>query len=441
MGRADVLMIGSELRLAASGRRAVVSRLIGEGSQGQVFEAAIDNGSSRVAIKWYFPHTGTPHQRDVVLDLIDRGPPSDRFLWPAELIDLPNTRGFGYVMPLRSERYASLVELLMGKVDMPFSLVCRLCLELSHSFLQLHAQGLCYRDISFGNVFFDPKTGFPMICDNDNVGVDGAGPTTVLGTRRFMAPEVVRREAVPSSVTDLYSLSVLLFYILMMGHPLVGRREDEFDCWDDHAESSLFGEDPLFIFDPSDRSNEPIPGVHGTVLRYWGLYPSFLRSLFITAFTRGLIDPLDGRVRESVWRTNMARLLGTIIRCEACEKENFYDPGVEQTTCWCCDRPLGAPLWLTVEHRGLALGRGSVVHRHLLTGDYDFDHRVGEVVPNPREPTLLGLQNQTDAAWRATLANREERVVEPGRSIRLTTGTRLRIAGSLARLNNDPPSF
>jgi hypothetical protein len=28
-------------------------------------------------------------------------------------------------------------------------------LNLAQGFLQLHARGLCYRDISFGNVFFD----------------------------------------------------------------------------------------------------------------------------------------------------------------------------------------------------------------------------------------------------------------------------------------------
>ena len=52
-------------------------------------------------------------------------------------------------------------------------------LELAHSFMLLHARGLCYRDISFGNVLFDPDTGSILICDNDNVATDGAGCVTV----------------------------------------------------------------------------------------------------------------------------------------------------------------------------------------------------------------------------------------------------------------------
>jgi serine/threonine protein kinase len=50
-----------------------------------------------------------------------------------------------------------------------------------------------------------------LIADNDNVSVDGAGVLGVLGTPRFMAPEIVRGETVPSTQTDLFSLSVLIF--------------------------------------------------------------------------------------------------------------------------------------------------------------------------------------------------------------------------------------
>ena len=113
-------------------------------------------------------------------------------------------------------------------------------------------------------------------------------PSAVLGTRRFMAPEIVRREAAPSTATDLYSLSVLLFYLLMVGHPLVGRRELDFAVWDEHAESVLFGRDPRFVFDPTTASNSPVADLHASVISNWDLYPEFIRRLFIQAFTAGL---------------------------------------------------------------------------------------------------------------------------------------------------------
>ena len=68
----------------------------------------------------------------------------------------------------------------------------------------------------------DPGSMALLICDNDNVDVDGAPPTS-LGTPKFMAPEIVRGEASPTMDTDLHSLAVVLFYLLFLCHPLEGK--------------------------------------------------------------------------------------------------------------------------------------------------------------------------------------------------------------------------
>lgn len=405
-----------------------IRRLIGEGSQGVVFEATFPTGEVS-ALKWYHEHTATPLQWESIADLVERGAPDPRFLWPETLVRSPDSSGFGYLMPLRPQSFASLVDLLTAKVDVPFTIVCRLCMELADCFLILHSQGLCYRDISFGNVFFDPETGVPMICDNDNVGIDGVGPVSVLGTRRFMAPEVVRREASPSTDTDLYSLAVLLFYILMTGHPLIGKRELEFDCWDETTESILFGSDPLFVFDPEDDRNVPSPSLHGSVSNYWGLYPRFMRALFIQAFTTGLTDPKNGRVRESVWRTALGRLRGCILRCEQCAKENFADPEGGPINCWFCGRSVSYPLWLRVGGNLVALGNSSRVLGHDLKQNRDMSTLVAEVTTHPQRAGLYGLTNCTADSWSAVLPSGENREIDPGRSIRLRSGTELSIGG------------
>ena len=385
-----MLTIGSELVLPVSGRACRVRRLLGEGSQGVVFEADVA-GADLLALKWYYAHTASSAQRRGIEDLVDRGAPSDRFLWPAEVVDQPPIVGFGYLMPLRPAQYVGLSELLAGKVDIPFSVATSLCMELAQSFLRLHSEGLCYRDISFGNVFFDPATGRPLICDNDNVGIDGQSSSAVLGTRRFMAPEIVRGEAQPSTQTDLYSLAVLLFYILVVGHPLVGRRELRFDCWDNEAESFLFGSDPLFVFDPDDDSNAPHPELHASVLANWPLYPRFVRELFTTAFTRGVRDPRNGRVREGVWRKAMSQLRDAIVECPVCERENLWDesPGPERPRsadrtvaieCWACGASIDSPVRLRFDGSYLVLNRSTRVFRHHLERDYDFATVVAEVV-------------------------------------------------------------
>jgi hypothetical protein len=50
---------------------------------------------------------------------------------------------------------------------------------------------------------------------------------------------------------------------------------------------------------------------------------------------------------------------------------------------------------------------------------------VAEVVPNPQDSTVLGLQNLSQQAWVATLVQGGKRQVEVGRSMRLAVGTKI----------------
>ena len=231
-----------------SGVSCEVGQFLGGGGQGEVYKA--DVGGKTVALKWYFPAQATPKQREGLETLIKKGPPNDKFLWPLELTSSPDVPGFGYIMPLRGPRFKGIVDLMKRRIEPTFRALATAGLQLADSYLELHAQGFCYRDISFGNVFFDPDSGEALICDNDNVAVDKQEQSGVLGTPRFMAPEIVRGEAKPSTQTDLFSLSVLLFYMLMVHHPLEGKQELAIKCLDLPAMNRLYGTDPLFIFDP-----------------------------------------------------------------------------------------------------------------------------------------------------------------------------------------------
>jgi serine/threonine protein kinase len=411
--------------LTSSGRRARVVSLIGEGGQGTVYEAETDGAggdAERLALKWYLPHSATDAQRLAISMLVEQGPPSDRFLWPLELAGLDGDPAFGYVMPLRPANYAGMVDLLSGRVDVQLATVCTVGYELADSFLQLHNRGLCYRDVSYGNVFLDPKQGRVLICDNDNVGIDGQSASNVLGTRRFMAPEIVRGEAVPSTRTDLFSLSVLLFYLLMVGHPLLGRRELDHPSLDGDAERLLFGVDPVFVFDPVDSSNAPVPGVHDAVIANWNYYPRFIRELFTKAFTTGLDDPQHGRVRESVWRLGLARLRDLIMECSSCGRTNIYDEDEPDRRCWSCENVMARPLRLRVGRVTVVLRERSTIYRHHLRFDYDFTTSIAGVAQHPQRPELWGLQNLTEHSWDVRMPDGSQITVEPNRSVSLVPG-------------------
>ncbi len=427
----QILKPRQTVRTETSGTNCTVEQFLGGGGQGEVYRASLSG--KPVALKWYFPAAATPEQRAALETLVKKGPPNDRFLWPVALASAADVPGFGYVMPLRKPRYKSIMDLMKRRTEPTFCALATAGLDLAHSFLQLHTRGLCYRDISFGNVFFDPDTGDVLICDNDNVAVDGEAVGGVLGTPRFMAPEIVCGEALPGTQTDLFSLAVLLFYMFMLHHPLEGKKEAAIKCLDLPAMTRLYGTHPVFIFDPQDASNRPVPGYHDNALVFWPLYPQFLRDHFTKAFTGGIRDPEHGRVRESEWRAAMVRLRDSIVYCAHCGAENFYDAAALKASggapgaCWSCQQEIQLPARMRIGRHVVMLNHDTRLFPHHVDARklYDFSQSVAAVTQHPKDPRIWGLKNLSGEKWVITAADGTIKDVPPGRSLTLAAGTKI----------------
>ena len=424
---------GQVVRLASSGATCRVGGLLGEGGQGAVYLATLDGAPEKYALKWYFPGFASEQQWTALRALIARGAPSPAFLWPLDLVTSPDAGGFGYLMHLRPDGFTGMVDLVRGRVDAGFRQLATTGRELAHSFLLLHSEGLCYRDISFGNVFLRPDSGSVLICDVDNVGIDGGTGSTVRGTPYFMAPEIVRGDAMPSTRTDLFSLAVLLFYAFMLGHPLEGARALAHQVWDVDAMADAFGARPAFVFDPADDGNRPVPGAsveQDNMLACWPVYPAFLRALFVRAFTDGLAADGD-RVRESEWRKAMVRLHDSVVFCTTCGRENLADlddagqphAGAPAQRCWSCATEVVLPPRLVLGSHPVVLAHDTVLHRYHLSGGYDdFARPSAEIARHPEDPAVWGLRNLTTAPWHAREPSGREWQVAPGRAVALSEG-------------------
>jgi DNA-binding helix-hairpin-helix protein with protein kinase domain len=423
-----MLSAGEVVLGARMGQIRIVDR-IGGGGQGDVYRAAAPDGTP-VAVKWYKSAWATSDQRRALDDLITRGTPDSRFLWPMDRVELPaesrspGGASFGYVMPLCEPGFVPLVRLVNGTLDPAlepgFAEILHMSQALVESFRLIHLNGLCYRDVSLGNVFFRPATGDIRICDVDNVSVDDGSPK-VLGTPLFMAPEIVRDTGLttfPSRRTDLHSLAVLLFLLLFMEHPLIGRKVD-MGMWDEQHAVRHFGEEPVFVFDPYDFSNRP---VKPHVERYWALYPQFVRDRMLVAFGEGLRTP-TARVTEGEWLRTLADLRDCMASCPACGATVFYDLARNRPQpCHSCGRPLPRPLVLTVGRRRL------VVSPHLRFGA-DVNSPVpadgppiAETVRHPSMPGRLGLKNMTAVPWTVTMPDATRYVLGPRQAIDLVEG-------------------
>lgn len=434
------LAAGTLVRLRNHELDCVVGECLGAGGQGEVYRVSAHDGSmvQNYALKWYFPEWATRQHWTDLLWLTEQQPPNASFLWPIDVatakVGRP-TSSFGYVMPLRPARFHGCVEIVAGRLQISFESLLKACLRLADAFLALHAKGLCYRDISFGNAFIDPASGDVLIADNDNVAIDREGSLGVRGTERFMAPEVVRGEEHPSVTTDLYSLAVLLFYLLIVSHPLEGRRMLRGDVFSRQDATDLYGYHPLFIFDPQDSSNAPDPDLQQTTIGNWLLYPHMLRELFLRSFTTGLHDPAEGRVREGEWRDCMARLLDLLVCC-TCGAGAFVEPdGRPASPCWQCSSPAPTSDRLPMlvldpagERHAVALNVGRRLYaHHLRRRRYDYREVAGEVVRHPEALDVVGIRNLSAESWVAWLSSDPEPngarvIVHPGRSVTVAPG-------------------
>ena len=402
------LVIGTELK-SESGNKYKVIELLGAGGQGEVYRVSC--GSKEYALKWYFSSSATDLQKKILDKLIEKGSPTrneldDLFLWPIDMVYVTSGMQFGYIMELRPSNYKGIVDLMKYRVTPSFNTLIMACYNLSKGYAKLHEQGFQYRDISFGNAFFDPDTGDVKICDNDNVTPNGSKDGGIKGTPRFMAPEIVRGEAKPSRNTDRFSLAVLLFYMLLISHPLEGAEEAKIKCLDPAAMMKLYGTNPIFIFDPNNDKNRPVDGYHDNAKIFWKIYPGYIKELFVQSFTEGLTVPAK-RVTETQWMDGLAKLRSGIIKCQCCGGENFYDDRIKQEgndhLCWNCKKKI-------IIGTQMVIGKGkkqiripiypdTKVYSHQIYGDYDMKTIVGEIVCNPKDPTKWGVRNKTNTNW------------------------------------------
>jgi hypothetical protein len=265
----------------------------------------------------------------------------------------------------------------------------------------------------------------------------------------YMAPEIIRCRADPSTRTDLHSLAVLLFYLWVWHHPFHGEMEYRFHCWDIPAKKKVYGESPVFVFDPDNPANRLPPDPdYATARERWEYCPQDLRDTFVRAFTEGLRDP-DRRVTEGEWQNLFSGIRDRIVICSRCRAENFTGPDGEMHPCWHCRAQIAPPPLLRIQRPAgdltLALSAGTTIRRRHISAtpaNDDGSAIVGTIVPHPSIPGAAGIRNQSEVSWHAVFPGGNETDVPPGRAVPLNPGTTITIEGVvLTIMAPDPPVY
>lgn len=225
------------------------------------------------------------------------------------------------------------------------------CLEVSRAIRRLHMAGLAHSDLSYKNCLIDPVEGRGCVIDVDGLVVPNLFHPDVLGTRDFMAPEVVatkdlpkNERVLPDSQTDLHSLAVLIYLCLLHRHPLRGSKI--FNQEDDKAQEKMeMGEGALFIEHPTDASNRRVVARNEELGRPWvdpeqtpyTICGPYLKKLFDRAFIKGLHSRLD-RPTAAEWEDALAKTLDLLLPCAnpRCVKHQFVFDGQGKPVCPYC---------------------------------------------------------------------------------------------------------
>ena len=172
---------------------------------------------------------------------------------------------------------------------------------------------------------------------------------------------------------------------------------------------------PLFVFDPDDASNRPLPGDPG--LTWWPLYPQFLRDVFVRHLHGGIERRLPVREgHRGVWRRALIRLWESVSGC-VCGASVFWDPDTRGKRCWHCGAVPPDPQLLEIPGHLVALTEGATLSSGHLQRDRDYDAVRAVVEPHPARSGELLLHNHSGTAWTVELPGEGTRQVLPGQRI------------------------
>jgi hypothetical protein len=409
-----------------AGDRIAGRKLLGSGGQGEVWLGQA--GGRDVAVKVYHQHTATTAQRACIERVIDKGPPASCFLWPLTLVEDRAAGTYGYVMELRAQRFRSLEDFMARRIVPTFRALMTAAWQLADGFLRLHSLGSATATSRLPTCSSTPSTETSASVTT-TTSTSPAPPRAVCSARRASwRPRSCGGRRCRAAETDRYSLAVLLFYLLMGGHPLDGERErPKIRCLDVPALEKLYGFEPLYVFDPRRRSRTGrVKGVHDNPLAFEHLYPTSRSASTSSDPSPRVCTTPTKRVRESEWRKVFSRARDSILYCGACGAENFYDAERLRSTgaqgCWSCAATLVIPPRIRIGADVVLLNRDTRLYNHHLGSPSGTEVVVAEVVPNPRDPSLFGLKNLTSETWTVTKPDATVMDVPPGRAAPIISG-------------------
>lgn len=394
------------------GGTATIVKELGRGGQGIVY--LVEVCGEKKALKWYLNAPDDKFYRNLEHNIAS-GAPSDAFLWPEYLTE-KQQGSYGYIMKLRPQNYYEFGNFLLAKVSFKsFTAMLSAAMRICDGFMMLHRFGYSYQDLNDGNFFIDPQTGDVLICDNDNVMPQGE-KSGIMGKARYMAPEIVAG-GIPDKYSDRFSLSVILFMLFYANHPFEGAKVVACPCMTESFEKRFYGSEALFIYDPIDKSNLPVRGIHQNVIRRWPVFPQLLRDTFIEEFSKEKLQNPSSRMIEQNWKKIISTVRDSLVVCRHCAEETFVNVSNTKDKCMNCGKDVDLSKRLVINNRSLPMINKTAIY-------IDEDNTPDGVVTTDSNGFML-IKNVSTETWTVETPSGKIKTVAPNEILPVKEGLKI----------------
>jgi serine/threonine protein kinase len=287
--KGDIIKIGNE--------KFVIDYFIESASQGSVYAGHNYNTYLPCAIKHLYGHYSTDNKKfyEKLLFLTKIKLPVS-FVWPTYISSFnKENQSFLYTMPLLTDEWNPIEIAIKNPELLLFKEKLMIAIEYCKAFSSLHEKGLAYTDISENNLFFKKNENNSIsvaIIDNENCITNGYS-LGMVGSGLFVAPEIFKGE-IATIDSDIHSLNVLIFSLLVGCHPLDGRRTQSEKNMNELSIIKNYGIDPIFIFDYSHRNGLDY-SENKEIFRKWENLSTSLRTHFQYVFSTACLQKKNMR--------------------------------------------------------------------------------------------------------------------------------------------------
>jgi len=417
------------------GNFAEVITKLGEGGQGIVYQVTVNR--KLYALKWYTCELA--NKKEFIKNIqenIKNGAPDPKFLWP-QFVTKEKYGSFGYIMAIKPDGYSNFSDILNKKIQFKSDeVMIKAALNIVNGFRALHRKGLSYQDLNDGGFFIDVTSGDVLICDNDNVTPDDQKNSGNIGGKPgYMAPEIVRGDSHPNSLTDYHSLAVILFKLFFRHDPLMGTLYVQSVCITEQREMELYGTKPVFIFDPNDASNRPVSGIHRNPIMLWPRFPDFFREAFIKSFVEGMKNP-NSRMTDNEWQKILINLRDVYLSCPFCNNTLPINEFTQNDQIVCkCGHTYSYPLFLAVNNYSIPLFPGKKLFECHTNEIDDYNTITGEVIINKNNPSLWGIKNISNYTWNIIFPDETSKTIESGSVVPIAEGLTINFNNATGKIN------